>query len=283
MAEAAQAYADWLGGTEERQDVLTAPAVRRMLALLDDVDTVLGDGDALPPLWHWMLFTPEAPQRQIDIDGHPKRGGFLPPVDLPRRMFAGASIRFLAPLPIGAAVRRHGRITAITEKSGKSGRLVFVTAVYDIFAGETHCTEETQNVVYREMGAPQSEPAADVALPAPPAGAWSQVVTPDPVQLFRYSALTNNGHRIHYDRPYTLQEEGYPGLVVHGPYIATWLAELVRRHAGRPVAGLSFQARAPIFDTAAFRVEGVAEGDSVDLKAVRCDGETAMVMQVQLG
>ncbi len=283
MADAAETYAAWLGGTETREDVLTAPAVRRYLALVDDVDSRLGDGDPLPPLWHWILFAPEAPQREIDVDGHPKRGGFLPPVDLPRRMFAGASYRFLAPLPVGATVRREARITGISEKSGKTGRLVFVTAVYDIFAGETHCIEETQNVVYREMGAPQSEPDSSVALPAPPAGAWHATVTPDPVQLFRYSALTYNGHRIHYDRPYTMEVEGYPGLVVQGPYIATWLAELVRRHAGRPVASLSFQARAPIFDTAPFQVIGLPDGDTVELRAVRCDGETAMTMQVGLG
>jgi 3-methylfumaryl-CoA hydratase len=273
MAEAD--YRDWIGNTESAEDVAGLAPVKGLLATLDDVETRLGPGDALPHLWHWLYFLPQAPMREVGADGHPRRGGFMPPVALPRRMFAGAQLSFLAPIPLGATLRRESEIAGVEAKSGRSGELVFVTVRHRVFAGGTLAVEETQNIVYRQAGGPVPAPEAKPFAPAP-AGAWVREVTPDPVLLFRYSALTFNGHRIHYDRPYATGEESYPGLVVHGPLLATLLMDLVRRNARRPVAGFSFRAMAPIFDTAPFRLLGQPEGDTVTIAAERADGATAM-------
>lgn len=276
-------YREWIGREEIVADAATIGPVRRLLAMLDDSETLLQPGDALPPLWHWLYFLPEAPQSQLGHDGHEERGGFLPPVALPRRMFAGTMMTFHEPLPIEAAIRRVGRVVDVAEKSGRSGALVFVTVEYEIFAGERLCVEERQSIVYRDAGGPVEAPKALRSLPAPPTGAWVREIAPDPVLLFRYCALTFNGHRIHYDRPYVTEEEGYPGLIVQGPLLATLLMDLVRRNAERPVRRFEFRARAPIFDTAPFRVLGVPKGETVELTAERCDGEVAMSAEAVLG
>jgi len=268
-------YTSWTGRTESADDVAGLAPVQGLLATLDDVETRLGPGDPLPPLWHWLFFLPQAPMREVGADGHPRRGGFMPPVSLPRRMFAGGELSFLAPIPLGTAIRRESQIVGVEAKSGRSGELVFVNLRHRVFAAETLAVEESQHIVYREAGGRLPPPVAKPFAPAP-AGAWVREVRPDPVLLFRFSALTFNGHRIHYDRPYATAEENYPGLVVHGPLLATLLMDLVRRHAGRPVAGYSFRAVAPIFDTAPFRLVGLADGDSIELTAERADGAVAM-------
>ena len=256
--------------------------VRGLLATLNDTTTVLTEGDDLPPLWHWLYFLAPAPQSAIDVDGHPVRGGFLPPVDLPRRMFAGAQISFESPLTIGAEARRESEILDVAEKSGRSGRLVFVTVRNRLFAADRLCIEETRNIVYREAGGPTPAPQPSPERPAAPAGAWVETVSPDPVLLFRYSALTFNGHRIHYDYPYVTGEEGYPGLVVHGPLIATLLIDLVRRRADRPVRAFRFRANAPLFAGTPFRVIGQPADETVELTAERCDGAAAMTATAEL-
>lgn len=275
-------YRDWIGSEEVREERADLAPVRRLLVMLDDTETTFADGDTLPALWHWLYFLPEAPQSQLGPDGHPRRGGFLPPVVLPRRMFAGAQIRFHAAIAIGAALRLEARVTNVEAKSGRSGDLVFVTVENRILADGALAVEETQNIVYREAGDPVPAPPS-VDLPPAPAGSWSQTITADPVLLFRFSALTFNGHRIHYDRIYATGEEGYPGLIVHGPLIAMALMDLVRRNAGRPVTGYRFRAQAPIFDGAPFRVTGVAENSAVTLTAERCDGTAAMTAEATLG
>ncbi len=275
-------YTDWIGSAEERADLIGLGPVQGLLATLDDGETEPGEGDALPPLWHWFYFLPVVPQSRIGPDGHPQRGGFLPPVALPRRMFAGGRTRFPAPLIIGRPALRTGTVLKVAEKSGASGALVFVTVGYEIRQDGRLCIAEEQDIVYREPGAPVPAP-----VPAPfpdlPDGAWSRIVTPDPVLLFRFSALTFNAHRIHYDRPYAMAEEGYPGLVVHGPLTAVLLIDLVRRHAMRPVAAFEFRGRAPLFDLAPFRVSGVAGEDKVALEAHGPDGKTAMTATAELG
>ena len=278
MSEQAQTvdYRDWIGGKESDEDTATLAPVTGLLATLDDAENRLAVGDPLPPLWHWLYFLPQAPASGIGSDGHPKRGGFMPPIDLPRRMFAGAQLEFAAPIPIGAALARRSKIADVAEKSGKSGRLVFVTVAHEITADGVTAVTETQNIVYREEGAAVPAPEARDAFPPAPEGAWVREIRPDPVLLFRFSALTFNGHRIHYDRSYATGEEHYPGLVVHGPLLATLLIDLVRRNGSRRVARFGFRAMAPIFDTGPFRVIGQPEGDRVTLVAERSDGAEAM-------
>lgn len=253
-----------------------------MLATLDYADRKLGAGDALPPLWHWLYFLPRAPASRIGSDGHPQRGGFLPPVALPRRMFAGARLTFRHPLVIGKHASRTGTVKNVTQKSGGSGNLVFVLVEYKIEQDGRVCVEEEQDIVYREPGARVPAPEAK-EWPAPPAGAWTRVITPDPVLLFRFSALTFNAHRIHYDRPYAVNEEGYPGLVVHGPLTALLLLDLVHRNTKREVVAYSFRGRAPIFDLAPFRLVGQPEDVKVELEAFGPDGVVAMSATATLG
>lgn len=281
MTDDGPTFDAWIGRTERVDDRITLAPVRAAAAMLDDGVARFAEGDPLPPLWHWFFFLPKALQSAIGADGHPARGGFMPPITLPRRMFAGARLRFLKPLVIGRPARRDAVIRAVSEKAGKSGRLAFVTVAYVYGQDGEPCIEEEQDIVYREPGAKVPAPLpAD--LPALPQGAWSRTVTPDPVLLFRFSALTFNAHRIHYDRPYAIDEEGYPGLVVHGPLTAVLLMELLRRHAERPVDRFSFRGQAPLFDLAPFRVAAWSVGDTLTLQAHGPDARVAMQAEATL-
>ena len=275
------AYSDWVGRTEEAEELIALAPVRAAAATLDDTTTEFAAGSPLPPLWQWFFFLPRAPQSGLGPDGHPRRVGFMPPVELPRRMFAGARMRFLRPLTIGATAHRRSVIRAVSEKEGRTGRLVFVTVAHSISQGGTPCVEEEQDIVYREPGAPAAAPTPCELAPAP-AGSWTRVVTPDPTLLFRFSALTFNAHRIHYDRTYATTVEGYPGLVVQGPLTAVLLMELVRGHARRPVTAFTFRARAPLFDLAPFRLIATPVGDRIDLEAQGPDGATALAATADL-
>lgn len=203
-------------------------------------------GDVMPPLHHWLHFWDVQPPAGLGSDGHPAKGGFLPPVPLPRRMWAGGALEFHCPLHLGEAVEKVSTIVDLTTKSGRSGALVFVTVEHRL-SGETGLAiVERQDLVYRE--------SASAALPLPadegslPHARWCETLRPDPVMLFRYSALTMNGHRIHYDRPYATDEESYPALVVHGPLQATLLGDLAQRKLGRELATFAFRALSPAFD-----------------------------------
>ncbi len=272
----------WIGRTERVEDDISPAQAAAAAAMLEPPPPLPVQGSALPPLWHWFYFLPRAPQSQLGIDGHPQRGGFIPPIPYPRRMFAGARIRFHRPLIIGQLAWREGVIRNITQKSGRSGPLAFVTVGYSIYQGDALCIEEEQDIVYREQGAPVPAPVP-VDLPPPPAGAWVRTVTPDTRLLFRFSALTFNAHRIHYDRPYARHEEGYPGLVVHGPLTAVLLMELARHHVNRPITGFSFRGQAPLFDLAPFRLVALLAGDRVELEAQGPDGVTALSAVAELG
>jgi 3-methylfumaryl-CoA hydratase len=267
----------WIGRTEEISDV-AAPAPLAGLAALLDHDEPPWEQNALPPLAHWLYFLPRARQSEIDLDGHPKRGGFLPPVPLPRRMWAGSRIEFLAPIPVGATMLRRSSIASVEGKSGTSGDMVFVTVRHEISFEGTAALIEEQDVVYREP--PKADAAGGTPRAAkepPPQSEWTRTVTPDPVQLFRYSALTFNGHRIHYDRDYCRDVEGYPGLVVHGPYSATLLVDhFLRRRPRARIARLQFRARAPLFDIAPFELCGRLQEGGARLWTRGPSGETAM-------
>jgi 3-methylfumaryl-CoA hydratase len=277
-------FTDWIGREETHEDLIALAPVRAAAATLDEDPAAFADGTALPPLWHWFFFLAPVPQSRLGEDGHPEKGGFMPPIPLPRRMFAGAKLRFHRPLVVGRPARRRAVIRSVSEKSGRSGRLAFVGVDYRIEQDGELCIEEHQDIVYREPGGPVPAPVPVDLTPAP-AAAWTRTISPDPRLLFRFSALTFNAHRIHYDRAYATGVEGYPGLVVHGPLTAVLLMELVRRNAALPVTGYDFRGQAPLFDLAPFRLLGVPdpEGATVALEAHGPDGRTAMTATARLG
>jgi 3-methylfumaryl-CoA hydratase len=239
-------FSAWAGKREVRSDVLEPARSDALRAALGDAGPA-PQGAGLPLLHHWLYFWDVRPPEGLGRDGHPARGGFLPPVPLPRRMWAGGRVRFFQPLRLGERVVRTSTILRVESKSGKSGSLVFVTVRHETAGENGPAIDEEQDLVYREAAAPGSigAPAASTAaLEAP----WRRAIAPDPVLLFRYSALTMNGHRIHYDRPYATGEESYPGLVVHGPLQATLLAELAARHLDAPVASFEYRGQAPAFE-----------------------------------
>jgi 3-methylfumaryl-CoA hydratase len=281
MSEMLPDFSAWIGRTESVHDGLSAEQALSAAATFDGDSTGLESGGALPPLWHWFYFLPRARQSHLDVDGHPQRGGFFPPIPFPRRMFAGARLRFLAPLRLGTPARREGEIRNVVIKSGRSGSLAFVTVGYRVLQGDALCIDEEQDIVYREPGAPVAAPSI---LPPPEAaaGRWLRTITPDARLLFRFSALTFNAHRIHYDRPYATSEEGYPGLVVHGPLTAMLLADLVRRNTERAMTAFTFRGVAPLFDLAPFHLIGKADGAAVSLEALGPDHATALMAGVVL-
>jgi 3-methylfumaryl-CoA hydratase len=196
-------------------------------------------------------------------------------------MFAGARLRLHRPLVLGKPARREGVIRNVTTKTGRSGSLAFVTVGYSFYQQGELCLEEEQDIVYREPGAPVAAPTP-VEPPPLPEDAWSLTVTPNSRLLFRFSALTFNAHRIHYDRAYATGEEGYPGLVVHGPLTSVLLLQLVRSRAQRQVVGFSFRGQAPLFDLAPFRLVGQPLGSRVALEAQGPDGKVALVAEAEL-
>jgi len=234
------------------------------------------DGSVLPPLWHWLYFLPIYRLDQANYDGHAALGGFLPPVKLPRRMWAGSRVSFLYDLTIGTEARKVSTIKSIQQKSGKSGDLVFVTVAHQVFQNDTCCIEEEHDIVYRS--APNIHATAPVLKTTDTPPEFSYVVKPDPILLFRYSALTFNGHRIHYDQPFCIETEGYEGLVVHGPLLATMMLDLIRQNFPDAVVKyFQFRALAPVFDTMKFEVCGCKISSSeVEIWIKRDDGVLAM-------
>jgi len=249
----------WTGHTETMADTVTLAPLRALTATLDR-DDAPAHGDPVPPCWHWLYFLPVARQSEIGPDGHPRRGGFLPPVPLPRRMWAGSQIEFHAPLRAGQAIERLSRIEDVKLKEGRTGPLVFVKVRHEIRADGALAIVDQHNIVYRDLPA-EGEPSPEYAA-APGDAQWQRRIVADDVLLFRYSALTFNGHRIHYDRRYVTQVEGYPGLIVHGPLIATLLLDLLRRERpGAQVRHFTFRALKPLCDIAPFDVCGRDNGD----------------------
>ena len=265
----------WIGRQETLTDRVTHVPVEALSATLDRDDPRPQGGDVLPPLWHWLYFLPLARQSEIGPDGHPRRGGFLPPVPLPRRMWAGGRFQFHAPLRVGEEITRTSTIADVTVKEGRSGSLCFVLVRHEIVGPNGHALTEEHDIVYRDMPPPGEAPPTPP--PAPEGASWNRPIVPDDVMLFRYSALTFNGHRIHYDRRYVTQEEGYPGLIVHGPLIATLLVDLLRRNSNATLKSFRFRAVSPLFDIAPFSVHGRPGDDNkVALWARNPDGRLAM-------
>jgi 3-methylfumaryl-CoA hydratase len=250
---------DWIGRSETVTDMLAPTPVAALNATLDRDDPVPAIGDALPPLYHWLYFLELAPTAALDSDGHPKRGGFLPPVTLPRRMWVGSDVTFTGALKLGEAAMRTSTIDDIVEKDGRSGRLIFVSIRHEIAGAQGIVITDRQTVVYRDK--PDGVEPPPRGKPAPGDAQFSRTIEPSAALLFRYSALIFNAHRIHYDQPYTTEVEGYPGLLVHGPLLATLLTDLARRQdSQRAIRRFRFSAVKPVFDDAPFQVCGRADG-----------------------
>jgi 3-methylfumaryl-CoA hydratase len=250
----------WIGRSEVQSDHIGQVPVAALSATLDRDDPSPTDGEELPPLWHWLYFLPLHRRSELDSDGHVRRGGFLPPVALPHRMFAGGKIEWRCPLRVGENITRNSCILDVTQKEGRTGQLVFVTVRHTISGSRGVALTEESNIVYRDK-----KPRGESQLPpevAPENADWIQKIQADEVQLFRFSALTFNGHRIHYDRRYAI-ETGYPGLVVHGPLVAILLLDLLRRRLPDVnVAQFSFRAVQPLFDSDYFVLNGRMEKDA---------------------
>lgn len=266
----------WIGRSESVADTATPVPVAALSATLDRDDPPPRPGDPLPPLWHWLYFLPLHRQSELGPDGHAKRGGFLPPVELPRRMWAGGRFTFHQPLHVGEAIHRTSTIADVSHKEGRTGSLVFVLVRHQIAGESGPAITEEHDIVYRE--APRPDDPVPPPRAAPDNAVWRRRIVPDPVLLFRYSALTFNGHRIHYDRTYVTEVENYPGLIVHGPLLATLLIDLLRRNVPAPVASFGFRAILPLFDTAPFAVAGTPDTaiGGATLWAEDADGFLAM-------
>ena len=272
-------HQDFLGRTETREDRLDPRLIQGLAATLG---RPVPQGD-VPPLWHWMLFQDWREPSGVGPDGHPRRGGFLPPVhDLPRRMWAGGRLDFAEHgLRADDRVTRLSTITAISEKTGGSGRLVFVTVAHEITGPRGPVLREEHDIVYRGAEGAAVRPAE--AAPAFAADARRDL-TPDALLLFRYSALTGNGHRIHYDLPYVTGEEGYPGLIVHGPLQATLLAQTMLEAApGRRLSHFAFRGRRPCFAGNALSVLARVAGDTANAETRDHEGATCMQAEALLG
>lgn len=262
------ALRDWIGRTQEKSDTISPRLVESFNAIFDAVSG-LAPGDTAPLGIHWCLAPDIAPMRALGPDGHPARGGFLPPVPLPRRMWAGGQIDFSGDFRVGDNVTRRSRIEDVAQKTGRSGALIFVTVRHDYLTPRGVVLSERQDIVYRDQEAGSATQAVGASKPAPAAepvrADHSRQIDASPTLLFRYSALTFNGHRIHYDLAYATGEEHYPGLVFHGPLQASYLMRLAAETATGPLRSFSYRSVAPLF-----------AGAPVSIHAVRNGGETAL-------
>ena len=272
-----QQLSRWIGRKLVRRDWINANRVAAWNATLDRDDPFPQQGEPAPLGFHWTLFPPLAKQSDLGPDGHERRGEFLPPVQLSHRMWAGSSVEFGQPLRVGESAQQTSVIESIEEKQGRAGPLVFVKVRHTIEGNRGVSIEDEQTLVYRNPVSADAAGPAEADRPAP--GKWRRQIVPDDVLLFRYSALTFNGHRIHYDRRYATEVEGYPGLVVHGPLLATLLLDLVRRElSDRSIERFRFRALRPTFDVSPFTVEGAPAENERHLRLWTTDngGQTAV-------
>jgi 3-methylfumaryl-CoA hydratase len=248
MAGLEDCLADWKPEPTGTEDIIGQAPAAALAAVLDVPETAPSAGEPLPPLWHWLYFLQAPPQRDLGADGHPAAGHFLPPIPDRTRMFAGGRLRSQAPVIVGRSAERRSELAEVAVKHGRSGEMALVTVRHEIRQEGRLCLVEEQDLVYRSgRGTRASRPEPPGRVEAP-AGAWRLSLATDPVLLFRFSALTGNAHRIHYDAPYARDVEGYPGLVVHGPLLAVAMLEAVRRGApGRRVGSLSYRLLSPVF------------------------------------
>jgi 3-methylfumaryl-CoA hydratase len=266
----------WIGRSTEASDVVTAQLVKGLRATLFQEIGEPKNGDAAPFTVHWCLAQPVFPMSQLGPDGHPTRGGFLPPVPLPRRMWAGGELQFFDALRVGDESTRKSRISDVTVKTGSTGSLCFVAVEHEVTTPRGLAVRERQDIVYREMSPAQAAGPAKSASP-PPAAKHRETHMADSVLLFRYSALTFNGHRIHYDRNYVTKVEGYPGLIFHGPLQAAFIVEFAAKlRGGKPPKRLSYRGLQPLFEGSEFSVNANDNGGAMELWTANSDGQPTM-------
>ena len=269
----------WIGRTQEQSDVLTPALLQRFRATIDSREM----SEVAPQGIHWCLCLPETATDELGPDGHPKRGNFMPPVPLPRRMWASSNVRFLIPLTSGMAISRRSTISNIAEKQGASGPLVFVTIDHETWAGGVLAVSERQSVVYREAPAAAAPTTPNEGIVDLSAWPICRSIFPSAPLLFRYSALTFNSHRIHYDQPYATSVEGYSGLVVHGPLIASMLLDLAAHEFGQnALTQFSMRAASPAFTGEPLHLVGSVDGSVVSLAALSNDGRTIMSAEAEI-
>lgn len=270
----------WVGKQESIEETIAPEPLHRMRATLDMEAVAINTGDAVPALWHWAYFLTPVRASELGRDGHPALGSFMPPVPLPRRMWAGGRFTFGKPVRVGETAQKVSTIRDVKIKEGRTGKLCFVEVEHTILVKDELRFSEIHNIVYRDV----KQPGEDDVLPpqAPDNAQWTKEVIPSSTQLFRYSALTFNGHRIHYDLEFCRQVEGYPGLVFHGPLTATLLLQLAEReNPGRKVAGYDFRAFSPLYDNAPFSLNGRLRDGSAEMWASNVDGGLAMKSSVK--
>lgn len=269
----------WIGKTEQREELVSPGPVQALSAALDRADPLPKEGDPVPRLWHWLNFLPYFPHSDLDQDGHVQRGGFLPPVPLPRRMWASGKLEWLTAnnLCIGDMATRISKITSVEHRRGKSGDLIFVGVNHEIRNSRGLSSREDQTIVYKP--APQPNDPSPSPVFAEAEEDWNRSLIPDEILLFRYSALTYNSHRIHYDRQYAVEVEKYPGLVVHGPLLATLLADLMRREMpGAHLSKFEFRAIRPTFAGEKINLSGALDKSDNTVKLWASDAASAMLM-----
>lgn len=265
----------WIGKQETVEETISAEPLHRMRATLDLEPETTKAGAEIPPLWHWAYFLEPVRASELGRDGHAELGDFMPPVPLPRRMWAGGKVSFNAAIRVGETARRESTVRDVRLKEGRTGKLCFIEVEHCIFVGTEMRLSEIHNIVYRDS----KQPGEDDILPpeAPKDAQWTQKVIPDSTLLFRYSALTFNGHRIHYDLDFCRQQEGYPGLVFHGPLTATLLLQLAsENNPGKALEAFEFRAYSPLFDNAPFTLNGKMDGANAEMWASNLDGRLAM-------
>lgn len=273
-----------IGTRQTTSDVITATPANLLRLTFDRLEPEFKDGDVLPPGWHVLYFLPRFAPHELRPDGAAAGSGVIPAMPLPRRMFAGQTFRFHRPLRIGDCVRQETELTDISAKTGGTGTLVFATVVNRISGPDGLAVEDERRTVFREevkAGERNQAPRRD---PAPADVPWCRTITPDPVLLFRFSALTFNSHRIHYDRRWAMEVEGYPALVVHGPLTSSLLIDFARdNNRGRTMKSYTTQARAPLFEGTPFELRGRPSAAGCDVWAVTPEGTVAMSAQAELG
>lgn len=272
----------WIGKSRSDTDLISVRQARLLAATLDYPTLErIRNGEPLPPLWHWIYFLEGVPTSQLGQDGHPARGGFMPPVPLSNRMWAGGRVSFLAPVPIGSTIQKQSSILTVDHKQGRSGDLVFVTVLHQLMSlqGETLIREE-QDIVYKDSTGPGRAAAVRTVAPS---GQFSRSYTPTSTTLFRYSALTFNGHRIHYDADYCREQEGYRNLVIHGPLNATMLAGYAEQVSGRPLRDFSYRGLSPALLGDSIELAANLHGGAVALSATLDSGTVCMQADAIVG
>jgi 3-methylfumaryl-CoA hydratase len=277
---------EWLGRTRTEEDEVVLGAVRRMAAMLDENPHAYRHGSEMPESWYVILFGSTARESTLGPDGLPVMGDFLPPLPNTRRMFGGRRVRFHASLKVGDAVTRISTVTRVEPKTGRSGAFTLVTVVHEMSTDGKPAVTEEQDSVYREPSSPDGAQRHPGAVPSsaalnPEKPEWTRTIVPDPALLFRYSALTFNAHRIHYDLPYTRDVEKYPALVMNGGFTALLLVETARAHLKWPIAGYAARAMSPLFVGQSMTLNGRASEQGAELWACGPDGARAYAVALE--